>query len=405
VNFFKGFYQKLFNKRRYGGVAVTCKSGGDHRMFINLDREGTVEGLQYLLEQAVGDEETLGILILACDANGFTPELVDGVLKECKKPVFGGVFSQILFNKERLEKGTVVAGICQPVSTTVIRDIGDISVDLEEMATFEWQALQNKTMFVFVDGLSQHVSALMESIFDCCGLFPNYIGGGAGILTERKPCVFTGEGLLKEAAVFALTDIKSGIGVAHGCKPVAGPMRVTEADRNTIISLNWRPAFEVYRETVEEIAGKSFDDTDFFHLAKGFPFGIVKMAEEMVVRAPVLLDGNSMICGGEVPLNSCVYILKGEKDSLIAGAAKARQLAERSYRQAVKGKEGKSLITFFMDCIYRVFLLHPDFNEEQEAVYKGYPLLGALTIGEIANTGKNYIEYYNMTSVIGLLED
>jgi hypothetical protein len=112
-----------------------------------------------------------------------------------------------------------------------------------------------------------------------------------------------------------------------------------------------------------------------------------------------------MICGGEVPLNSCVYILKGEKDSLIAGAAKARQLAERSYRQAVKGKEGKSLITFFMDCIYRVFLLHPDFNEEQEAVYKGYPLLGALTIGEIANTGKNYIEYYNMTSVIGLLED
>ena len=44
---------------------------GDN-MFINLDREGTVEGLQYLLEQAADDENTSGVLILACDANGFT---------------------------------------------------------------------------------------------------------------------------------------------------------------------------------------------------------------------------------------------------------------------------------------------------------------------------------------------
>lgn len=374
-------------------------------MFISLDREGTVEGLQYLLEQAVDNEETLGILILACDANGFTPELVDGVLKQCKKPVFGGVFSQILFNKERLEKGTAVAGIRQPVCTTVIRDIGEISVDLEEMAAFEWHTLQNKTMFVFVDGLSPHVSALIEGVFNCCGLLPNYIGGGAGSLTGRKPCVLTGEGLLEEAAVFALTDIKSAIGVAHGWKPVAGPMRVTETDRNKVISLNWRPAFEVYREVVEEISGESFDDTDFFEIAKGFPFGIVKMADEMVVRDPLASDGSGLICVGEVPLNSFVYILKGEKESLIAGAVKARQLAEKSYQQTVKGTEGKSLTTFFMDCISRVLVFQSDYIEELEAVYTGNPLLGAVTIGEIANTGKNYIEYYNMTSVVGLLED
>jgi hypothetical protein len=129
------------------------------------------------------------------------------------------------------------------------------------------------TLFVFMDGLSQHISALIESMFNCWGLLPNYIGGGAGSLTfERKSCVFTGEGLLKDAAVFALADIKSGVGVAHGWKPVTGPLKVTEADRNTIISLNWRPAFEVYRETVEKISGKSFDNTDFFQLAKGFPF-------------------------------------------------------------------------------------------------------------------------------------
>ena len=100
----------------------------------------------------------------------------------------------------------------------------------------------------------------------------------------------------------------------------------------------------------------------------------------------------------------CLYI-KGEKDSLIAGAAKARQLAESSYRQVVKGKEKKLPTTFFMDCVSRVLFLQSDFNEELETVYSGNPLLGALTIGEIANTGKNYIEFYNKTSVIGLLGD
>ena len=382
------------------------KRGDD--MFINLDREGTVEGLQYLLERAADDENTSGVLILACDANGFTPEKVDEVLKQYKKPVFGGIFPQILFNKEILEKGTIVAGISQPVSTAVIKGIGDISIDLDAIIenTFEWQSLENKTIFVFVDGLSQYISVLIDSMFNCWGLLPNYIGGGAGSLSfERKPCVFTGEGLLGDAAVLAMADIKSGIGVAHGWKPVAGPLRVTEADRNIIISLNWRPAFEVYRETVEKISGKSFDNTDFFQLAKGFPIGIVRMAEEMVVRDPISLDGSRLICVGEVPLNSFVYILKGDKDSLIAAAVKARQLAEASYLKTLNEKKEKSLTTFFMDCVSRVFFLQSDFNEELESVYAGYPLLGALTIGEIANTGKDYLEFYNKTSVIGLLGD
>ena len=58
-----------------------------------------------------------------------------------------------------------------------------------------------------------------------------------------------------------------------------------------------------------------------------------------------------------------------------------------------------------MDCISRVLVFQSDYIEELEVVYTGNPLLGAVIIGEIANTGKNYIEYYNMTSVVGLLED
>ncbi len=297
-----------------------------------------------------------------------------------------------------------MASICQQVHTITIEDIDD-STNFDELLehTFEASFLQNKTMFVFVDGLSKYISSLIESMLNCYGLLPNYIGGGAGSIFGEKPCIISEKGLLKDAAVFAVADIKSGIGVAHGWEPVAGPLKVTEADHNTIISLNWHPAFDVYREIVEELSGEFFSNTDFFRLAKEFPFGIAKMAKEMVVRDPIAVDGNGLVCVGEVPLNSLVYILKGNKDSLIAGAVYARELAESIYQQVVDDKNKKP-ITLIMDCVSRVLFLQSNFKKELEKVYTGYPVLGALTIGEIANTGRNYLEFYNKTSVIGYLE-
>ncbi|MGI5822476.1 MAG: FIST signal transduction protein [Dethiobacteria bacterium] len=375
-------------------------------MYLGLDREGTIEGLHNLLKQTAADKNIAGTLVLACKANAFTPGKVDRFLKQCKKPVFGGIFPQILFGQKKLQKGTIVAGLRQTVSAAAIKNIDSknkLEAILEDM--FVWQALQDKTMFVFIDGRSSHISTLVESIFNCFGLFPNYIGGGAGSFTDKEPCVFSNKGLLKDAAVIALADIKSGIGVAHGWEPVAGPLKVTATDDDTIISLNWRPAFEVYREIVEEVSGKLFLDVGFSQLAKGFPFGIIKMAKEMVVRDPIALEGDRLVCVGGVPLNSFVYVLKGDRQSLIAGAAKARQLAAISYRQETGSKEEAPFTTIFMDCISRALFLQSDFVQELMVVSRGYPLIGALTLGEIANSGRNYLEFYNYTAVIGLLED
>ncbi len=375
-------------------------------MLILLDRKGTVEGLQHLLERTVDHKPASGILVLACEENEFTPETIDQLLKQCSKPVFGGIFSRIIIDRAKLRKGTIVAGICRPLTTITIGNLGHC-IDLDEQLghAFQTQDLRNKTMFVFVDGLSSHISTLIESMLNCFGLIPNYIGGGAGSLSGRKPCVISRQGLLEDAAVFALTGVKSGIGVAHGWKPVAGPLKVTEADRHTIISLNWRPAFEAYRHIVETISGQSFEGTDFFELAKGYPFGIAKLDREMVVRDPIFVDQGRLVCVGEIPLNALVYILRGDKDSLIAGAVEARRLAEASYGQVAGDEKGKTLTTFFIDCVSRVLFLQSHFNRELKAVDMGYPLLGALTLGEIANAGKSCLEFYNKTSVVGLLED
>lgn len=46
-----------------------------------------------------------------------------------------------------------------------------------------------------------------------------------------------------------------------------------------------------------------------------------------------------------------------------------------------------------------------EFHRELDVVSSdGLPLVGALTLGEIANTGTEFLEFYNKTAVVGLME-
>lgn len=176
---------------------------------------------------------------------------------------------------------------------------------------------------------------------------------------------------------------------------------MTEVDRNVIHTLNWRPAFEVYREVVEDHAAASISEENFFDLAKHYPFGINKIDTERIIRDPFSVgEGGSLICVGEVPRNSLVDIMNGESQNLVRAAATALELARDDYDG---GPEPRQRI--FMDCISRTLCLEEGFSKELDAVYEeGKPLVGALTIGEIANSGRDYLEFYNKTAVVAVLE-
>ncbi len=75
-------------------------------MNIVTDKTGTIEGFRSILEEISMDEHTRGIMILACDGNDFTPELIDDLLKKLKKPLFGGVFPAIIHDREKMDRRT-----------------------------------------------------------------------------------------------------------------------------------------------------------------------------------------------------------------------------------------------------------------------------------------------------------
>ena len=372
-------------------------------MHISVDETGSVAGLKASLAEVSQSPDVKGILIFACDANNFTPNTVNSILKNITAPVFGGIFPELIHRYEKLSKGSIVAGLATTLSVHTITGLSDMSVEYDDIIDAAIPDIgQAKTMFVFVDGLSQRISALVDSLFNVFGLEINYIGGGAGSLSfQQKPCLFTNEGLIQDSAILALVDMKSGIGVSHGWRTVSGPFKVTESDRNVIKTLDWQPAFEVYRQVVENASDKVFTDDNFFEIAKGYPFGINKLDAEKIVRDPILTTPEGgLVCVGEIPEESFVDILSGNLNSLVDAASNALFRGQEAFEG-----EGPTQTNLFIDCISRVLFLEDDFSMELAAVAsQSTPMIGALTLGEIANSGKDYLEFYNKTAVIGVLD-
>lgn len=374
-------------------------------MRIGEDRQGTLDGLMAAIADLVEDPRVKGLMVLACEGNHYPLSELEARLRQIEKPLFGGLFPRIVKGQELWERGALVIGLSEAPRLKVIRNLSDPSVDLDEAVADAVDPLASEdTLVVFVDGLTRRISNLITALFENHGLQIGYIGGGAGSLTlEQQPCLLTQEGVLQDAAVLAQTCLRGGIGVGHGWELFSDPIRVTDSELNRIITLDYRPAIEVYREWVEPHYGKPIEPHGFFDAAKAYPFGIRRMDSEVVVRDPIAVqpDG-SLICVGDVPAHAFVHILHGRAESLI-GAARAADARAADARTAGAGSTNNPPgLRLLIDCISRVLFLEDRFTEELAAIDDDIPMLGALTLGEIANSGHDFLEFYNKTAVVGM---
>lgn len=375
-------------------------------MYIKFEKDGDLSSLEAIVRTFDMDDQINGIMIFTCYANKIPDIELNTMLKSLSTQVFGGIFPSVIFDGEKKDIGSIVIAFNSEVSTQIVHNMsGAIDTLQIELESFYLMMGEGKTFLINLDGLSEGVEVFKEELFYTLGLSKNYIGGGAGSLTgARRPCVISNEGLLMDAAVIALVDIYSGVGVAHGWENVSDPVKITESNRNTIISLDWEPALTLYKKKVEALADVKFTSDNFFEIAKGYPFGISKMDNEMVVRDPFeIVEDTSIACVGAVPQNDFLYILTGDSESIINGAKSAKSLARKAFIKEHGQEPSEKSVTLLIDCISRSLFLGDDFSKELEVIGKER-LIGALSLGEFANTGKSYLEFYNKTSVIGILE-
>ncbi len=322
-------------------------------------------------------------------------------LNELKVTFFGGIFPSVIHGNEKYESGAVLSILPILAKPFVIEGLDGTDFKLPNFAD---EYTDNFTSLVLVDGLTSNISLFISCLYNKLGNACSYIGGGAGSLSLKPQlCLFDKDGVYQDAAIICFINKKCSVGVRHGWEKIRGPFVATRTDKNIIYEINWQNAFQVYKNAVEADSGKVFTDTNFFDIAKGYPFGITKQHAESVVRDPIAVNNEGgLICVGEVRENTVLDILKGEQSNLLNAAEKAAQECTD-----VDAEINDVLI---FDCISRVLFLEENFTEELNAIQKNIKpidenltLQGALTLGEISSHGQGYLEFFNKTIVVGLL--
>lgn len=360
------------------------------------------------LEAAIAEITETGassLLILACDADGWTPEIIDPVLKRSTLPLFGGIFPSILKQSNCYNNGTLILGLSVTADVFLVRDISGsldaLEHSLDEIAP---HLLRAKTLFTIVDGLSKSVERLVENLFYTVGAQPSTFGCCAGSLElVQKACLFSNEGLVADAALIVGLPRFHFSSVSHGWEILDGPYLVTGAQGNKLDSLNYLPAFDVYREQLESNTEFRFGSNDFFSITKIHPLGIANACGEILVRDPLYISGKSLVCVGDIPPFSSVYLLKGDESSLIASSAEAAQWVKKAHYNSHHDRDSNTTLLF--DCVSRSLFLEGAFKHELQEICDQLgegEIFGTLSLGEISNSRKGPIELLNKAAVVAM---
>ncbi|MFZ1343399.1 FIST signal transduction protein [Thiothrix eikelboomii] len=364
-----------------------------------VETSGTCEGLFVLFEHALASGAQ-SLLVLAADANGFTPAQLDASLQALPLPVFGGIFPEIIAHGQNLKRGSLVCALPVKAQVHWIEHLSSPEYDyFPEVVALEAQIPKGASLVTLVDGLSKRITSLLENLYEVFGSRYRYLGGGAGSLSfVQQPCLISNRGLRMDCAQITALPLSVSLSIEHGWHKFAGPFIVTGAYDNTMTTLNYKPAFEVYREVVEEDSGQKFGVNNFFDLAKAYPFGLDRISGDVVVRDPLFRQGKALVCVGDVPINHIIYILKGDVDHLLEASRRCVQIIPA---------DKLPLMALLFDCISRALFLQERFAEEINTIHQalpcGVPLVGGLSLGEIADGGNTCLELFNKTLVLGIL--
>jgi len=260
------------------------------------------------------------------------------------------------------------------------------------------------SLFILVDGLSNWISKFLFSLYNEIGSEFQVFGSGTGFGTfSRNECIFCKEGFFKDAALVVLLKNPITQSIQHGWKTIAGPYLATKTSANLLEQINWRPAFEVYKEIVEKEEQVELTEDNYYQYLMHYPFGIFRSEGENLIRDPVELEENQSIrFGAEIPSNSVLYLMKSDiKAMLLAGSNACNDVVNRT-------KQPEFL--FIADCISRTWILSEQFNEELEnialnAENKEIPVYGVLAMGEISSANGTLLDYHHKTIVISTVEN
>jgi hypothetical protein len=260
-------------------------------------------------------------------------------------------------------------------------------------------------VIVISDGLGVNGSELLRGLSAILPPSVVVTGGLAGDGARFTRTWILHEGAPVSGRVSAVGLYGERIEIGHGSKggwDIFGPERVvTRATGNVLYELDGRPALDLYKEYLGELAAGLPAN------ALLFPLSLRRSHTEETRLVRTILGisdaDRSMTFAGDIPAGSLVQLMRANFDRLIDGAAEAARLTRGS-----SPFDSQSL-TIAVSCVGRRLALGERAEEEVEAVLDTLPagahLVGFYSYGEISPYASGRCELHNQTMTLTQLRE
>jgi len=323
-----------------------------------------------------------------------------GLLNQHEIRFCGGIFPGVIHGKKCYSDKVLILPVQFDSIPYLIEGLDNGEINIPSLSFPN----PSGSLFILVDGLSNWISKFLFCLYNEIGSEFQVFGSGTGSGTfSRDECIFCKEGFFKDAAIVVLLKNPITQSIKHGWKTIAGPYVATKTSANLLEQINWKPAFEIYKEIVEKEEKTELTEDNYYEHVMHYPFGVFRPEGENLIRDPVALEENQAIrFGAEIPSNSVLYLMKSDVEAmLLAGNDACNDAINRT-------KQPEFL--FVADCISRTWILNERFDVELEniglnAKSKDIPVYGVLAMGEISSSIGTLLDYHHKTIVISILEN
>jgi len=258
-------------------------------------------------------------------------------------------------------------------------------------------------ILVLTDGLTVNGSALINGINE--GLPSNVVvtGGMAGDGADFRQTWVMADGQQRSGLVGAVGFYGDHIQLSHGSQggwDLFGPERkVTRSHENVLYELNGKPALELYKFYLGELAAKLPASAMYFPLS----IRTTDPDGRRVVRSILSIDEatNAIRFAGDIPNGSNVQLMRGNSDRLVQGAADA------ATRMIQQGKVTTDAVCVAVSCVGRRLLLGERTEDELDAIAEqipsGMPVVGFYSYRELSPLGSGRCELHNKTMTLTMI--
>lgn len=246
----------------------------------------------------------------------------------------------------------------------------------------------NTILLTLTDTFAGDQQDVLRGIYHELGAAVPVVGGCAGDGLEMRHTVqFHNDAVLSDAVVSAAisSDGPFGIGVRHGWLPMGEPLTVTASEGTVIHEFDSQPALDVYLERNHLPHSTIADDATFTRMAMRHPLALARLSGEPLVRflTGARHESGSLQCMASVPEGAHVWMLSGDRDTILEAASTACD-------DALAGFTAPPHAVLVFDCVTRRDILGDDGIVEEIALIaertEGAPVAGFFTYGEIART-------------------